>query len=242
MAALLAMWSTLAHSAVAPNLTAQLGEVADGSLQSAQVLAADPLIAQIERQLALKYPGARVEVLGAVQWLRGGRLPRWSTLSLQGESPRAQLQFEIRGEEGASLGQVGFAVWMPAYQALRRVMPGEKLSADQFVVQQINLAQGPASELKNSLLSSESMLEGLEARQTIIEGSSLTSYAVQRSPDIKRGEAVQILIRSGDLVLTTHGTALEAGYKNSRVKVLSTRTKRELNGSLTADGKIEVNL
>jgi len=203
---------------------------------------ADKLLAQVERQLAIRYPQARVEITGSVKWLRGEMPTQWSAISLQGETPRAEAQFEVQSPSGNSLGQVSFAAWVPARLAMRRVLPNEKLSSDQFAVQQVNIAQGQAGELKNALLSTQIEVEGLEAKQTIMEGSLLTNYSVQRTPDVKRGDSLQIKIQSGDLIVTTQGTALEAGYKNSKVRVLSSKTKREMNGMLSADGSVEVKL
>jgi len=131
---------------------------------------------------------------------------------------------------------------MPAFVAKRRVLPGERLVRDTFDQREIDVSQGMARESRGLLLDRGVALETLEARQTILEGSYALSSAVQRVPDVKRGEAVQLRMRSGSVLLSTQGQAEEPGYLEGQIRVMSQKTKRSLVGKLVATGVVEVQL
>jgi flagella basal body P-ring formation protein FlgA len=82
----------------------------------------------------------------------------------------------------------------------------------------------------------------LESRQTILQGQFITSSAVQRIPDIRRGDSVRIRMISGGLAVSTQGTAEEPGYINGKMRVMANKSKREFVGELSADGVVEVKL
>lgn len=205
--------------------------------------AVDLLRSELKRLLSERFSQARVELTGSIRWIRGGMPAQSGTLSLQGESPRGESQFEVRDAQGgSSIGVVPFAAWTTARVALRRIAAGEKLSSDQFLVQEVNIATGQAGEARNTLVTEEADVEGLESRQTILEGSLLTSHQVQRTPDVRRGDTVQVRVVSGDLILSTRGIAQESGFKNAKIKVISGKTKKEFVGELRSDGQVEVKL
>ena len=66
--------------------------------------------------------------------------------------------------------------------------------------------------------------------------------AVERVPDVRRGDTVKIRVISGDLKLLTLGIAQENGLTGSKVRVVSRTTNQELVGQLKQDGVVEVKL
>ena len=196
---------------------------------------------QLKSEIGKNYPGARIELIGPA--MAQGDLPNTITgLKVTGDNARGEAQFQVWNSETQMQGSVSFSAWAPAYVALRRIQPGEKLSSDLFVVQDVNLATGLAHEYRGVMLMSTTNLANLEARQTIIEGQYPMSSGVQKTPDVKRGDAVRIRMVAGDIYLNTAGIAQEPAYLNGTVRVMTAKTKKELTGSLRNDGIVEVKL
>jgi flagella basal body P-ring formation protein FlgA len=65
---------------------------------------------------------------------------------------------------------------------------------------------------------------------------------VQRVPDVRRGDTVQVYLRSGSLQLTTGGIVQESALIGDKVRVLTRQGKREVVGILKNKDGIEVSL
>lgn len=148
----------------------------------------------------------------------------------------------IYSDGSTAIGQVRFSAMVPTFVALKRVHPGEKLSRGDFQVQPINVAQGLAYQYRGVMLGAKEKIDGLQARQTILEGQYPLSSGVERIPDIRRGDPVELKIVSGEIQLSTMGQVQEPGYLNQNVRVLTQKAKKELVGKLKAGGIVEVRL
>lgn len=191
----------------------------------------------IRAELSRKLPNARIELMSGVRWTRGSADEAASATVLN-LSPRGEAHVVADGAEG----WVSYSAWVPAHVALRRIAPGERIMEEQFVSQQVNVASGNAFEYRGTILGGETPISGLETRQTVVEGQFLTSSAVQRVPDIRRGDSVRIQLISGGLIVSTTGMAEEPAYLNGRVRVMAQKTKREFVGQLVGNGLVEVKL
>jgi flagella basal body P-ring formation protein FlgA len=201
------------------------------------------IVSSLKRELSKKYPVAKIDVLNNVKWTRGSAPATVQSLRILTETARGEIQFAAYGEGGASAeGWATYTAWYPARIALRRIHPGESLTMDAFITQEINIASGPAFEYRGVILPPETELQGLEARQTILEGQFLLSTAVRRVPDVRRGDVVRIQIKSGELTLSTTGVADEPGYFNNRVRVMTNKSKQVLTGELQSGRVVEVKL
>jgi flagella basal body P-ring formation protein FlgA len=200
----------------------------------------DRLLSEISR----KYPGTRVTIDSKVHWTRGDAATSEGRVSLLGETSRGEAMFAVVDAEGARTaeGWATFSAWQPARVAVKRVLPGQRLQADQFVSREINVASGTAHEVRGLILDPEASVGNLESRQSVLEGQMLLSSAVQRVPDVRRGDAVTVHLISNGLSLSTQGQAQESAYKGSQVKISASRSKRELVGTLTENGIVEVKL
>ncbi len=200
----------------------------------------------VREALQKKFSGARVEVLGAVRWQRGQAPETVDSVTLVSENSRGESSFTAKGHTGNAVrtaeGVLSYSSWSPVRIAKRRILPGEKLTEEFFSSQELNLALGNGYEYRGVVLPAETDLSRLETRQTIIEGQFLISSAVQKIPDIRRGDAVRVQLISGGLTLSTLGTAEEPGLIDQNVRVMTTSTKRSLAGRLRAGGIVEVNL
>jgi flagella basal body P-ring formation protein FlgA len=199
----------------------------------------ESLKTQIQTELAHQYPGARIDVTGPIKLVHGTlsspiKKVIWTSESVRGEA-------HLKVNEAAEISAV-YAAFVPARVSKRRISPGEKLTADMFVLRDIDVTNGMNYELKGIILSQEEDVARLETRQTILDGQFLTSTAVEKVPDIRKGDSVRIHIVSGDLNLSASGTAAEPGYEKGPLKVVVNRSKHELSGTLEPGGVVEVNL
>jgi flagella basal body P-ring formation protein FlgA len=211
---------------------------------------------EVSGELSKRYPGARIELTSAVQWLMvGGATSQNAANSPQGEilsvrvgdeNARGEVPFSVqsRDESGLRLswGRVNFAAYVSARIAARRIQPGELVRPDGFLIQDINVAFGPNHEIRGLILQPSDALVRVETRQTVLEGQPLLSSEIERVPDIRRGDSVRIELVTGSLTLSTLGTASEPGYLDGQIHVVSQKTKRELIGTLMSGGIVQVRL
>jgi flagella basal body P-ring formation protein FlgA len=212
--------------------------------------------AQVRDELSKRYPGARVELTSAVQWLMIGgattqnaaNLPQGEIISIRvgDENARGEVPFSVQSRDDAgvrlSWGRLSFAAFVPARIAARRLQPGEVVLPSGFIAQDVNVAYGQNHEIRGLIMPSSDPLTRLETRQTVLEGQPLLSSEVERVPDIRRGDSVRIELVSGSLTLSTLGTASEPGYLAGQIHVVSQKTKRELIGTLMDGGIVRVRL
>jgi flagella basal body P-ring formation protein FlgA len=199
----------------------------------------ESLKTQIQSELAHQYPGARIDVTGPIKLVHGALSSPITKVTWASEPVRGEAHLKVN--EVAEISAV-YAAFVPARVSKRRISPGEKLSADMFVLQDINVTSGMNFEMKGIILPQEEDVARLETRQTILDGQFLTSPAVEKVPDIRKGDSVRIHIVSGELNLSASGTAAEPGYEKNPIKVIVSRSKHELTGVLAPGGVVEVNL
>ncbi len=220
-------------------LLSPLGQ-ANEKLQSAEI---DPIENSVRTEIGRRYPNATIEFLAGSTFPveREGATPK--QVRILSENGGGTADYTVTYSDGSSaLGQARFSAMVPTLVATRRIRPGERLSRDDFSLQPINVAQGLAYQYRGVMLGAKEAVEGLQARQTILEGQYPLSSGVEKVPDIRRGDTVQVKILSGEIQLLTQGLVQEPGYMNQSVRVLTQKTKKELTGHLREGGIVEVKL
>lgn len=204
----------------------------------------DQLREDIRKEICKIYSNARIELTGAFQWQQGGQPREWDKLQIYEQKGKGLISFSLKDKETSktSQGSVLFAAWVPGVIAIRRIQPGESLNDTLFEQQDLNVAVGSVHDFRGLLVPKEITVSTLEARQTIMEGQFLLTSAVRRIPDIRKGDAVQIVIVSGGLTLVTTGIAEESGYLHGTLRVLASKTKKILVGKLNSSSSVEVKL
>jgi flagella basal body P-ring formation protein FlgA len=203
---------------------------------------------KLKAELSSRFPDAKIELLGEPHWTGASPQGKITFIMVGEENARGQVQFEVHSrasgspQDSASYGWVEFSASIQARVLARRVFPGEKLESDQFHTRDLNIASGELRELRGLILSASTDISSLEARQTLIEGQPLLSSAIERIPDVRRGDAIRVELVSNGLVLSTSAVASESAYLDGTVRVLTEKTKRELVGKLVAPGLVEVKL
>jgi flagella basal body P-ring formation protein FlgA len=209
----------------------------------------------LSRELSGRYPGATVE--WTADPILNEQSPSPSQRTVGGSSASSEewiveeasepspgvLRFTAKTPRGARVsGSLGFKALVPAWIVTRRVMPGEALRGEDAMVRNLDVTSGLAHESRALLLSAETRIEGLEARQTLVEGGMLTTASVRKAADLRKGEPVKIRLLSGALELSSQGIAEDSARHGDSVRVQVSKTKRILVGRLQEDGSVEVRL
>jgi flagella basal body P-ring formation protein FlgA len=163
------------------------------------------------------------------------------------DRPNGIALFEVSGRtasgtDQADLVQTPYSAWKRALVAKHRIYPNTKLKKEDFTVSEVNVATGSAREYRGVMVPAGTELSGLQSRLSILENQMVTTPAVEKSPDLKRGDLIKLDLVSGELTLSTQATAVESALIGDRVKVLTTKTKKEMVGTLREDHSVEVRL
>lgn len=190
----------------------------------------------LHQKLQLRFPGAEIEVQSEVDWIRGSMEREMQNdlhVTLLGESPRGEAFFEVQSLDRVrkAEGKIKFHAWADVWVAQRTFAQGQPLTASGFQLQRLDLAQGKPYELRNSLyFGSEETLEKTQARQTVHTGGYLLASSIEATPDVRKGDRVNLKISSDGVVLSVPAVVLESGTDRQRIRVVSSKSKREFSG------------
>ena len=83
---------------------------------------------------------------------------------------------------------------------------------------------------------------GMKIKRRINAGTALTPAMLKKPQVVSRGQRITILADTGAMQVRMAGKALASGAVGDRIQVLNTRSKRKLEGVITAAGEIRVAL
>lgn len=204
------------------------------------------LAARFQSILKEKIPNAEIRIPNLGKLVKAPEVAAIDALSsvrLTEDRPSGVAVFELFSTDGTSTKvQTPYQALARVPVAARRIYPNTRLKKEDFRIDTINLATGHARDYRGAIIADESRLERMETRQTILEGQFVVSNAVQKLPDVRKGEMVKLELVSGDLSLTTSAIVQENASVGDSVHVLTAKSKREIVGKVRADRSIEVNL
>jgi flagella basal body P-ring formation protein FlgA len=163
------------------------------------------------------------------------------------DRPNGSALFEVTGKlkdgsEKSELVQTPYTAWKKVVVAARRIYPNTKVQDQDFKVIEMNVASGPIREYRGILIPAEGNFSRLQTRQTILENQYVTTSSVERQPDVRRGDTLRLDMVSGDLTLSTQATASENASIGDRIRVMTSKTKKEVVGTVREDHSVEVTL
>lgn len=195
----------------------------------------DDLVTKI---LSQRYSKSRIE-LKEVRTNLKGNPEIGEKLTLLRDSPKGLAEFDLNGRARV---WVRYSAWMKVPVAKHRIYPKKKISKELFQIKEIDVAQGTHKQMRKLILPFDFDFSNLETRQSILAGHYPLLSSVQKIHDVKRGDSVRVLIRSGSLVLSTSGTAQEPAYVGDTLTITAAQTKQKLSGVLKPQKKVEVTL
>ena len=204
------------------------------------------LSSRLNKILSEKIPNAEIRIPNLEKLIKSPEIAAIGTLSsvrLLEDRASGVALFELNSSDGTSTKiQTPYQAWVKTPVAIHRIYPNTKLKKEDFRVEALNVAVGTAHDYRGVMILSEEKLDQMESKQTILEGQFVVANAVQKLPDVRKGEMVKLELSSGALVLTTAAQILENASIGDRVRVLTAKTKREMIGKVLEDHSVEVAL
>ncbi len=210
----------------------------------------DRLSSLIKKTLEEKIPNSEITLPSLDQIAKSTELSDFETLAdvrLLEDRPNGVALFEVVGKDPEERPltqkiQTPYEAWVKVPIALHRIYPNTQLKTEDFKIGSINVSTGQAREFRGVLASADTMVDRMETRQTILEGQFLVTSAMQKKPDVRRGDLVKLELNSGELSLSTQAVIQESAAVGDRVRVLTVKTKKEVVGTLRDDHSVGVNL
>ncbi len=150
---------------------------------------------------------------------RGGRVPVWVDLYVQGEMYRSvvvQLVVSLRRQ---------------AYVALHSISPGATASAQDFVVREMDVDANPVVAVYEPLLP-------FRAARVIRGGEPLTVAAMLSGASFMRGDPVRLQLRSGLIGIEMAGVAMDDALPGQLLRVRSTNGRDIVTGRVSRSGAV----
>jgi flagella basal body P-ring formation protein FlgA len=119
--------------------------------------------------------------------------------------------------------------------AKRNINKGESLSAASVEEQW----SGMENESDESI-SSLTEVQGLVAKNLLMSGHPIKSLFFEKPLAVKRGEEITILMRSGDILISGKGKALNNGHTGEQIQIMYSASRKIIQGKVAADGTVEV--
>lgn len=125
----------------------------------------------------------------------------------------------------------------PVLVLRRAVQRGDSASPDQFETQTRDIAL-----LHQGFLATTTEVEGLRFRRPMSAGSVAGPGDLVPPDWVTRGGPVQLVGRAGGIEVRAEGKALATAGKGARVRVQNLRSRRIVEGVVSAPGEVEVRL
>ena len=119
----------------------------------------------------------------------------------------------------------------------RLLNPGDVLQAGDVKLASRDLADLPYGYVDNLQASI-----GMKIKRRVNPGAALTPAMLKKPQLVRRGQRVTILAEGGGMQVRVAGKALANGAAGDRIQVQNASTKRKLEGVVTANGEVRVQI
>lgn len=227
-------------------LAAFIGKVAFSAAPVTDPAPMNKIREMIQYNLTQRYPGAEIELIGAIT-VDGNGLPTQNqTIQYQGDTQAGHANFVVSGKFNHQPVQAKvsaqYKAWMQIYYPNQKIRPRQLIEKDQFVLNRIDMSLNKNRAYVGLYVDKRFKFKDIRTRQTILPGRPLLKSAIEKVPDVAKGEHIRLRLMSGQLTLVTRGVVQESAYEGAQVKVTVDQTKKILTGRLVQDKTVEVTL
>ena len=106
----------------------------------------------------------------------------------------------------------------------------------------VTLASYDLADLTRGYFEDTSRNLGMKLKRRLTAGEPLTFSIVEKPRAITRGQQVHILVRTGAMEVRSTGKALDHGAVGERIGVMNLSSQQKLEGIVTDDGEIRVDM
>ena len=121
--------------------------------------------------------------------------------------------------------------------ASHQLHKGSILTAADLKLKKYNLANlsfGYYEDLKSGI--------GMKLKRRISAGAVLIPSMLKRPQKVARGQKITIMAQSGSMQVRMKGKALASGAVGDRIKVINIKSKKKLEGIITLNGEVKVDI
>ena len=141
------------------------------------------------------------------------------------------------GEGGVSRTQVSARLYPVVDVPVLRgpVMPGQAIGEND-----LEWASVRADRLRRDMITDARWMVGMTPRRAITPGMPVAMRDLQERIVVQKNSMVTIMLRSGSLMLTARGKALEDGAQGASVRVLNPRSERVVQATVLSPDTVEI--
>ncbi|EPJ44624.1 MAG: hypothetical protein OFPII_33360 [Osedax symbiont Rs1] len=126
-------------------------------------------------------------------------------------------------------------IFYPVATALTHIKKGQALTTENISFVKTNIVK------KNrGYFTSPEQIFGQEAKRVIQKSKTITPYLLTPPTLIHKGDSVLIQASSGDLRISTLGTALQKGKKGRQIRVKNNRSGKIIRAYVSTAGKVTI--
>ena len=126
-------------------------------------------------------------------------------------------------------------LWQEVWVAPSRLDRGQALDRSLLAVQKVDVLRE-----KQPLISAESDPSALDLTTSVAAGRPLTRRDVAGRPVIRKGQVVEVVAQQGLLAISMKALALESGAAGDLIKLRNLESRREINGQILNESKVQV--
>jgi len=114
-------------------------------------------------------------------------------------------------------------------------MPGQAIGEND-----LEWASVRADRLRRDMITDARWMLGMTPRRAIMPGMPVAMRDLQERIVVQKNSMVTIVLRSGALMLTARGKALEDGAEGASVRVLNPRSERVVQATVISPDTVEI--
>ena len=194
----------------------------------------------VHSELKSRYPESRIEILKTEN--DNQELDVKKIIAIREEGQGLLTVTYLNSKDEQKYKSYGFSAYKKVWVAKRKIKPTEKLISSDFEINEVDVSRGLAHQYRQLMISVDKSLQGLEARQSILEGQYPLLSSVQKLPEIRRGDVVTVKVSNQDVLLMTTAVAQEPGAKDEQIRIITQKSKKELSAKVKDTGLVEVSL
>jgi len=132
---------------------------------------------------------------------------------------------------------VTISIFADVLVAKRQLHKGDVLSASDLKLMKRDLATLPHGYIEEIAIST-----GMKIKRRVTAGTVITPSMLKKPRIISRGQKVTILAHLGRMQVRMEGKALAHGSAGERIQVMNLKSKKKLEGVVTNNGEVRVDI